>query len=229
MDEMKTKEIEWRPPGSAPEWPPLRELSRNLYSFREEIIRRGERDYIFALVGFDFGSSTAAFVRVAERCLLPEPMVTDGNYQIALRLRDSEFQEIFRERFWSEFPFILSGTEPNEDFPYVLSMVTLQAEFLNDSMQAGRPLDFGLLHRTFENALRVICNRWNSEPERALRFDSLCQQLAQTYRIAVLGLGGRAVILAESGSIPKQHHSWKYSMEFMHLLRNWLTTLHRQC
>ena len=203
MDEMKTKGIKWGPLGTEPEWPPLRELSRNLYSFREEIIRRGERDYKFALVGFDFW-----LVRSGMRQGCGE-MFTIGangyrwNYQISLRLSDSEFQEIFRERFWSEFLFILSGSEPNEDFPYALEMVRLQEGLLHDAMRANRPLDFGLLHKAFENALRVICNRWNSESERALRFDSLCQQLAQAYRIAVLGLGGRAVILAESGSIPE--------------------------
>ena len=203
MDEMKTKGIKWGPPGSEPEWPPLRELSRNLYSFREEIIRRGERDYKFALVGFDFW-----LVRSGMRQGCGE-MFTIGangyrwNYQISLRLSDSEFQGIFRERFWSEFLFILSGSEPNEDFPYALEMVRLQEGLLHDAMRANRPLDFGLLHKAFENALRVICNRWNSESELALRFDSLCQQLAQSYRIAVLGLGGRAVMLAESGSIPE--------------------------
>ena len=50
MDEIKTTAIPWSAPGSQPEWPPLWELSQNMYSFREDMIREGNREYIFELL-----------------------------------------------------------------------------------------------------------------------------------------------------------------------------------
>ena len=49
MDEIKTTDFQWSAPGSQPAWPPLWELSRNLYSFREDLIRESNREYIFEL------------------------------------------------------------------------------------------------------------------------------------------------------------------------------------
>ena len=46
MGEIRKRGISWGAPGSQPEWPLLRQLSRNLYSLREDVIREGDRDYI---------------------------------------------------------------------------------------------------------------------------------------------------------------------------------------
>ena len=54
MDEMEKAGMQWGDPGSQSEWPPLRELGRNLYPFREEIIREGSREYVFELLRMDY-------------------------------------------------------------------------------------------------------------------------------------------------------------------------------
>ena len=50
---MEKTGYKWGAPGTYPEWPPLRQLGRNLDSFREDIIRQGGRDYVSELRSLD--------------------------------------------------------------------------------------------------------------------------------------------------------------------------------
>ena len=54
MDEIEGNGIEWSSPGRQPECTPMRGLLRNLYSFREDVIREGNREYVFELLGLDY-------------------------------------------------------------------------------------------------------------------------------------------------------------------------------
>ena len=65
MEELDGSGIPWGAPGAQPSWPPLSELSRNLYSFREDVIRSGDREYIFELLRFDYRLTSAG---VHARC-----------------------------------------------------------------------------------------------------------------------------------------------------------------
>ena len=46
MDEIERSGIGWASPGRQPEWPPMGGFRRNLYSFREDVIREGNREYV---------------------------------------------------------------------------------------------------------------------------------------------------------------------------------------
>ena len=119
MDEIKTTDIQWSAPGGQPEWPPLRELSRNLYSFREDVIREGDREYIFELLRFDY-MLTADGMR--ERCGELFTVGLNGyrwNYQIANRIGGGEFREMLRDRFSLNAEGVILGAEPLEIFPTV--------------------------------------------------------------------------------------------------------------
>ena len=65
MNKIRLADIPWSDPGAQAQWPPLRELSRNLYSFRESVIREGDRDYILELLRFDYRLTTHG---MRERC-----------------------------------------------------------------------------------------------------------------------------------------------------------------
>ena len=54
LNEMENQGMVWATPRDRPEWPPLSELGRNLYSFREDVIRENNRDYVFELLGLDY-------------------------------------------------------------------------------------------------------------------------------------------------------------------------------
>ena len=203
MDEMKKSGIGYGSPGSQPEWPPLRELSRNLYSFREEIIHRADRDYIFALLGLDYWLVHRGILRGCGELFTVGANAYRWNYQIALRIGNQEFVEIFRDRLWTNLPFLLRSAKPKDDFLYALEMVKAQESFLDDAIRTDQPSEFQLLHRSFDNALRAICDRWNSLPTSGSDTEELCNRLTQAYRIALLGLGGRAIWLVESGNLPE--------------------------
>ena len=201
MDEIEREGIGWGIPGSQPQWPPLRELGRNLYSFREDVIRRGNREYVFELLSFDYWLLSRG---VRRRCGELFTVGLSGyrwNYEIAGRLGNAELRETFRDRTWLVGDQTLLGVSAEEAFPYAKHLTKHQAQLLSDALHADQLGDYEELARGFDNFLRMTRLGWNVEdwppPESARLFE----QLEQHYRITLMGLGGRAVALADLGRI----------------------------
>ena len=201
MDEIKTTDIQWSAPGSQPEWPPLRELSRNLYSFREDMIRDGDREYILELLRFDYMFTTEG---MRERCGELFTVGLNGyrwNYQIANRIGGGEFREMLRDRFSLNADSFILGAVPVEAFPYAREMVRHQARLLSDAMHSSQPRDYDQLHRGFQARLNAIRLHWETDNWPPSQASELYQKLEQEYRIALMGLGGRAIFLAQANRI----------------------------
>ncbi len=201
MDEIKTTDIQWSAPGSQPKWPPLWELSRNLYSFREDLIREGNREYIFELLNFDY-LLTAEGIR--ERCGELFTVGLNGyrwNYQIATRIGGGEFREILRDAFSKDADSLIISAESVEILPYAREMVRQQERLLSDAMRSDQPRDYDQLHRSFQTWLEIIQFDWETDNWLQPEASELYQQLEQEYRIALMGLGGRALLLAQSNRI----------------------------
>ena len=201
IDEIKRTDIQWGTPGTQPEWPPLRELSRNLYSFREDVIRQGDREYIFELLRLDYRLTIEG---MRERC---GELFTVGlhgyrwNYQIANRIGEREFREMLRDRFSLNANAIMNGIEPVEAFPYASELVKDQERLLSDAMHSGQPGDYDQLHSGFLDCLRAIRLDWRIEDWPSSKALELYQELEQEYRIALMGLGGRALLLAQADRV----------------------------
>ena len=138
MDEIGATDIEWSAPGSQPEWPPLGELSRNLYSFREDVIREGDREYILELLRFDYMLTT---VGIRQRCGELFTVGLNGyrwNYQIANRIGGGEFGRCFVTGL-PKCERLFSGVEPGEAFPYARELIKHQ-ERLFVRCDAWRPI-----------------------------------------------------------------------------------------
>ena len=201
MEELKATGIQWGAPGAQPRWPPLNELSRNVYSFREDVIRRGDREYIFELLRFDYRLTTAG---MRARCGELFSVGLNGyrwNYQIAIRIGAGEFQEVLRDRFSQNARMIMMHAEPVEAFPYASELVRQQERLLSDAIQSDQPSDFGELHSGFLDCLHAIRLDWRIEDWSSPRVLELYQELEQAYRIALMGLGGRALVLAQSNRV----------------------------
>ena len=200
MDQMTRTSIGWSVPGRQPEWPPLRELSRNLYSFREDVIREGDRDYMSELLRFDYRLTTQG---MHERC---GELFTVGlagyrwNYQIASRI-GGEFRDMLRDRFSQVADGLIFGSAPGEAFPYAMQMIRHQERVLSEAMHIDNPRDYHKLHRGFENVLRIIRLHWRTDDWPPSEASTLYEELAQEYQIALMGLGGRAILLAQSNRI----------------------------
>ena len=167
------------PPGHQPEWPPLRELGRNLYTFREEVIREGNRDCAFNLLGLDSWLATTGIER---RCGELFTAGLDGyrrNYQIANHTGGGELRELFRDQASLSTKSMIHGVAPEQASPFIREMVENQAHMLYDAMKAGRLEDYEYLHRGFEDWLDFVRFSWNVKtwppPEEAKLYEEVHQ------------------------------------------------------
>ena len=198
MNVIEDDGIVWRPPGGWPQWPPLRELGRNLDSFREAVIREGIWEYVHDLLRFDCWQINTGWKR---RC---GDLFTAGleghrrNYQISSSISDGKFLETLRDWGWDNAQHMFTGGEPEEVLPYALELVRHQERLLSDAMHSDKPDDFERLHKGFGVFLRFIRWDWElrswSTPENIAPYGAL----EQDYRIVLMGLSGRAINLVES-------------------------------
>ena len=201
MDEINGAGIRWGAPGAQPAWPPLSELSRYLYSFREDVIRTGDREYVFELLGFDYRLTSAGMLA---RCGELFTVGLNGyrwNYQISIRIGAVEFQEILRDQFFQTANILNFGTDPVVESPYTREMVRQQERLLSDAMHSDQSRDFAQLHRGFRAWLDGIRLQWTIEDWRSSIAFELYEELEQLYRIALMGLGGRALLQAQSDKV----------------------------
>ena len=192
----------WSPPGSQPQWPPLRELGRNLYSFREDVIRRGNRDYVSDLLSLDYWLRSRA---VDHRCGELFTVALGGdrwNCEIVARVGNPELSEMFRDRSWLVADLTLAALSAEEAFPYARHLVSHHEQLLSDAMRADRRADYEEFIRGFDNFLKMTRLGWNVEDWPPPESARLYEQLEQQYRIALIGLGGRAALLADVGRLP---------------------------
>ena len=201
MDEIERRGLMWGPPGSQPQWPPLRELGGNLYSFREDVIRRRDRDLLFALLKFDYWIVSEGIRRDCG------DMFTEGlvgyrwNYRIATSLGDTEFQEICRDRLLGNAFGIMAGKNPREAFPYIRQMIKHQEQMMSDALNGDQVADFRQLHNRFKNFFRRVARNWRCDNLIEQEMLKMVERLEQDYRVALMGLGDRAVLLANGGTI----------------------------
>ena len=201
MDEIKRTGIAWSSPGSQPVWPPLSQLSRNLYSFREDVIREGDREYISELLQLDHRLARQG---MRERC---GEMFTVGltgyrmNYQIANRIGGGEFRALLRDSFSQNANTFFLDAEPEEVFPYANEMIRHQERLLSDAMHSNQPSDYDQLDRGFRALRRAVRLGWRIEEGPSSRPLELFEELEQEYRIALMGLAGRALFLSRSNRL----------------------------
>ena len=201
MDEIKATKIPWSAPGTQPQWPPLRELSRNLYSFREDVIREHDREYILELLRFDYMLTVDG---VRERCGELFTVGLSGyrwNYQIANRIGAGEFRDLLRDRFFEVANSLFLGEKPEEISLYAREMVRHQERLLSEAMHSDQSNDYDQLHRRFQAWLKVIRFNWKTDDWPPSEASSQYQLLEQEYRIALMGLAGRAILLAQANRI----------------------------
>ncbi len=201
MDEIKAAGIRWSAPGAQPHWPPLRELGANLYSFREDVIRQGDREYIQELLRFDY---TLTRDGVRERCGELFTVGLDGyrwNYQIVNRIGGTDLREQIRDRFSLNALAFTFDANLEDKFPYARELVRQQARLLSNAMESNQPSDYDRLHQTFQALLSTMRFDWEEDNWLDPNSPGFYQQVQQEYRIALMGLGGRALALAQENKL----------------------------
>ena len=201
INEMEKAGIPWSGPGRSPEWPPLRELGRNLYSFREDVIAQGTREYAFELLSLDYWLVSNGVRRSIG------DLVTVGldgyrwNYEISTRMGRVDIHELLRDRLSLNLEGFAYGREPGDLSPFMREAIKHQESMLSDALHSDRSDDYQRLHDSFRLGLSNILRRWDTDRRSVVDADSLPTVLRQEYRIALMGLAGRAAIVAESGTV----------------------------
>ena len=201
MDEIENAGMPWGLPGSQAEWPPLRELGRNVYSFREEVIRAGNRECIFELLSLDYWLVAAGLRRSCGELFTAGLNGFRWNYQVTTRLGGGEFHEMLRDQFLSNLNGLAFGLEPEKLLLFMPEVIRHQESVLSHAMHANRMGDYQRLHDEFSSILSDILQRWHSDDLLSDDEPWPSDVLAQEYRIALMGLAGRAATLAESAGI----------------------------
>ena len=201
MDEIKRSGYRWSAPGGQPAWPPLGELSRNLDSLREAVIREGDREYLLALLRIDYRIASHG---MRERC---GEMFTVGltgyraNYRIANRIGSGEFRGLIRDSFSLNLQTLSFGGDPAEIVPYAREIIRHQERILSDAMHSDQSSDYEQLDREFRAVRNASRLSWRLEEWPSSQLWELFEGFEQEYRIALMGLAGRAIVLAESNRL----------------------------
>ena len=155
-EEMEKTGYKWGAPGTYPEWPPLRQLGRNLDSFREDIIRQGGRDYVSELRSLDRWLARTGIKRQCGEMFTTGLEGYRSNYNIAAQQESTGFREIFRDEFSVVANELTYGLEVEEAFPYIRHMTKVQERMLSDAMHRKNPEDFRQLHSRFKPLFRHL-------------------------------------------------------------------------
>lgn len=201
MDELEREGVRWGQPGSQPQWPPLHSLGSDLYSFREEVIGRGDRDYVFQLLNLDYWLLSDGMRRECGEMFAAALEGYRWNYEVACRVGSGELRELLRDQVWQVANGLILTAKIDEALPYFSEMVKHQERLAAHAMSTELPEDYERLHDAFQQVLRAV--QFHRDVRDTDRADPArpYQQLVQAYRVALMGLGGRAVLLAESGTI----------------------------
>ena len=201
MDEIERAGVPWRPPGSEAMWPPLWELGRNLYPFRMEVIRADNREYIDELLMLDYWLVSTGLRRSCGELFTAGLDGYRSNYQISTRVGSREFQGMIRDRFLMNLDGLTFGHDPERLFPFMQEVVRHQGRVLSYALHSNNADDFRWLQQEFSSILSNILQRWNTGVRIPTQESEWPAPLTQEYRIALMGLAGRAVILEDSGEL----------------------------
>ena len=201
MDEIEDASVEWAMLGTEAQWPPLWELGPTLYSYREEVIRVGNRDYLQELLELDYWFVSTGLRRSCRG------LVTFGlsgyrwNYGMSARLGSRDHHEMLRDRFLMNLDGLTFGYDPESLAVFMRDVIKHQGEVLSDALHSGFVEDYLWLYREFGSILSSILERWNRDVRPFGTESELSADLRLEYRIAIMGLTGRAVILSGSGDV----------------------------
>ena len=201
LDEFEKAGFEWDPFSPNPDWPPLRELGRNLYPFRQEVIQDGSQDFVFDLLSMDYWLTSTGIRRGRREMLSVGLAGYLHNYQIAVQLGGTHLQEILRDRFNLNLMAFAVNLKAADARHFGYDIIDHIEAMLSQAMHSDRPEDFEKLHRDFGAFFRYVefhwnLNRWPEPPEAELH-----RGLGQQFRIWGMGLAGRAVELQQAERI----------------------------
>ena len=184
-------------------WLSLFGLRENFYPLREHVISQGQREGVSLLDTFDYRLRTEGITRRREELFTVALDGYEDTYAIASRVGNDAGRAWFRQVFWSTFRFTvgLNTMDPDESFPYMKRAALYQERLLSLALHGDLHDDFKALSQEFAGVLEECGARWGAEQYPLPETAHLHAQLEQRVRIALMGLGGRALQLAQQNKV----------------------------
>ena len=205
MDELERAGVGWSAPGPTTRWPwpPLAELSGKLPALREEVIRRGEQEYVRTLFRLDRWLVSEGLKRGCGELFTAGLDGYAQSYAIAARSPSGAYRGHTVESVWLAVRDALraAGAAPEDGLPYLREAVRWQERLLARALDERQAEDFNSLRTRFTELLEWVGSHWGVEAWPRPDAADLHAALVRDARIALLGLGGRALELARSGQI----------------------------
>ncbi len=198
MDEIEGHGMGWSPPGAQPEWPPLRDLGRNLFSLREDVVERGGSWYANQLASFDLRLTGIGIERRCGELFTTGLRGYASNYAIASRV--GNHRRVFRQRAWLYLRDVFTG-ESDEELPYLHEAVRHHARLLFYAMQGGHLDDFTSLRDDFAAMLRNVRETANMKADYDTNELTWMEQVERDRRVVLMELGGVAMRPVGSGGL----------------------------
>ena len=156
---------------------------------------------MFQLLRLDYWLATTGMKRSCGELFTTGVDGYRWNYQITSS-SGGEFHEIIQARFSLVADSLICGSDPDEVFPYLREIVKHQERMLSDAMHMNHSRDYDWLHNEFRTLLQNTRRHWDINWSEYTEPTQQYETLEQDYRIALMGLAGRAAVLAQSGTIP---------------------------
>ena len=206
MNELEGAGVDWSPPGPSTRWPwpPLAELSDKLPALREEVIRRGEEEYVRTLFRFDRWLVSEGLKRGCGELFTAGLDGYSQSYAIAARSPSGAYRSHAVESVWLAVRDALrvAGVDPEDGLPYLEEAVRWQERLLARALDERQADDFRAIRTAFVELIEWLGLHWGVEAWPPPDAADLHAALKRDARIALLGLGGRTLELAASGQIP---------------------------
>ena len=197
MVELSKQGWQWDEPGSEATWPPLAELDWNLYPLREAVVRRGDREHADELASLDRQLVWLGMVRGCGELFSTALQGWDSNYDLAARIGNREFRELFRRRASRDLDIVLQHLG-DRDPAYLADAVRHHATILFLALERGHTDDFHWLLSEFGVNWANAKTLWSYSGERRPG-DADIQDIEWMHRYIIMGLAGCSMMLAQRG------------------------------
>ena len=199
MDEIHDRAGGWGPPGSQPVWPPLPELERSLGMFRRDVIERGGHEHALGLSRLDRWMLRSGATRGSESLFAVGLGGHQSNYELAGVAEHPEFARLFRDEVWQEIASTLYCTSTEDAVPRMRQIIRHQERMLSIAMHNHGYSEFEALLTVFAEVFRDARERWARAAPPGPG-NAAVEDLERLYRIALMGLGGRAMLPEDGGT-----------------------------
>ena len=162
-------------------------LREALYPFREYVFSESRREHLSALWWFDHQILREAACRRRVNFFREAFGGYEDTYKIACQAGNSQVREWLQRGYWSQLPIAISQNQNCME-----QAIRHQERLLSQAMRAQDLSTFVELNMDFGGVLLI-------ERQHGRGLD--IEKLDRLYRIALLGLGGLAILLAKAGRL----------------------------